>query len=168
MISLPEEAVMTSLTQLPIEIADQAETADQPVIADQPVVALMSQPVFAIPADASLEDAVRALLRSGLRHVVAVDPAGRFAGVFSARQVAAAWARDPHSLAAVPVGSMLDACPPTVAQVATLRTVAQVMRDHRTDIVVVVDPDRYALGVVTAGDVVAVVAGSGRRASVES
>ena len=74
------------------------------------------------------------------------------------RQIAAAWARDPGSLASVPVGAVLDASPPIVSRTATLRTVARVMRDHQVDVVVVVDPGRVAVGVVTAGDVVAAVA----------
>jgi CBS domain-containing protein len=137
---------MTSPKQRPVDVTDR------------PVVGLMSQPVFAIPADASLDDALRALLIAGLRHLVVVDAAGRFVGVLDDRQVAAEWAHDPGSLATATVDAVLDACPPIVTRTATLRTVARVMRNYQTDIVVVVDPGRVAVGVVTAGDVVAAVA----------
>lgn len=143
---------MTSPKQRPVDVTDR------------PVVGLMSQPVFAVPAGASLDDALRVLLVAGRRHLVAVDAGGRFVGVLGARQVAAAWARDPGSLDTVLVETVLDACPPIVSPTATVRTVARVMRDHQTDVVVVVDAGHVAVGVVTAGDVVAAVAGPRRAA----
>lgn len=132
-------------------------------VADRSVVSLMS-PVFAISVGASLDDALRALLVAGLRHIAVVGAGGRFVGSLSDRQIAAAWARDPGSLSTVPVEAVLGSCPPIVTQSATLRTVARVMRDHQADIVVVVDPGRIAVGVVTAGDVVGAIAGPERTA----
>ena len=137
---------MTRLKQRPVDVAER------------PVVSLMSQPVFAIPVDASLDDALRALLIAGLRHLVVVDAVGQFVGVLGDRQVAAAWAHDPGALNTVTIGEVLDTCPPIVTRTATLRTVARVMRNHLTDVVVVVDPGRVPVGIVTAGDIVAAVA----------
>jgi CBS domain-containing protein len=128
--------------------------------ADRPVVGLMSQPVFAIPADATLEDALRISLIAGVRHVVVVDGEGRFVGVLGDRQFAAAWADHSDALATVPVSAALDSRPPTVSRIATLRTVARLIRDYQTDVVVVADPGLVAVGLVTAGDVVAAVAQS--------
>jgi len=127
-------------------------------VSDRPAVDIMSRPVFAISAGTTLDQALRALLVAGLRHLVVVDALGSVVGVISDRQVAAAWARDPDGLTVLPAAAVLDSSPPTVSRSATLQTVAGVMRDHRTDVVVVVDRDRRPVGVLTAGDVVAAVA----------
>jgi len=140
---------MTILKQRPVDVADRA------------VVGVMSQPVFTVRVGASLDDAVRAMIISGLRHLVVVNAAGRFVGVLGDHEVAAAWADDPGSLATTAVEAVLDACPPIVARTASVRIVARVMRNYRTDVVVVVDPGRIPVGVVTAADVVAVVAEPG-------
>jgi CBS domain-containing membrane protein len=130
-------------------------------VADHPVADLMSHPVCVVPATAPLDYALRVMLSVGLRHLVAVDTAGQFVGVLDDRRIAAAWARDPAALDSQPVTAVLDPTPAVVSRTATIGTAARVMRDYQTDAVVVVDTDRRAVGVLTAGDVVAAVARTG-------
>jgi CBS domain-containing protein len=133
-------------------------TQDRTNAVDRPVVSVMTRPVSSVPAAAGLAEALRELRCTGSRHLVAVDGTGRVAGVVGGRQLVAAWASDPEKLAVMSVAAVLDSVPPTVAPSATLRTVARVMRDHRSDVVVVAGTDRTAIGIVTADDLVAALA----------
>jgi CBS domain-containing protein len=139
---------VVSLTQDRVQVAERA-------------VATLSQPVSVVAAEATLDDALHVLLIAGLRHLVVVAPGGRFVGVLGDRQIVAAWAGSPETFAVKPVTALLDAVPPIVAPTATARTVACVMRDYDSDVVVVVGQDRVPVGVVTAGDLVAAIADTG-------
>ncbi|MDQ7910417.1 CBS domain-containing protein [Phytohabitans sp. ZYX-F-186] len=119
---------------------------------------VMSDPVDTIPADAPLDDALRAMVRLHHRHLVAVDRDGRCAGVLSDRAIAAEWARDPASLPVRRVASTLATRPAVVGPLATILDVARFMRATGTDAVAVADTDGYPLGIVTGTDLVALLA----------
>ena len=127
---------------------------DRAYRADRTVVAI-SQPASTIAAEATLDEALRTLLNGGSKHLVVIAPGDRFVGVLGGRELVAAWASSPETFASTQVTAVLDSVPATVAPSATVRTVARVMRDFRSDVVVVVGQNRVAVGVVTAGDIVA-------------
>jgi CBS domain-containing protein len=56
------------------------------------------------------------------------------------------------------VASACDDRQPIVDRDATVATAARVMRRCATDAVIVVDPDRRPLGILTGGDVIALLA----------
>jgi CBS domain-containing protein len=121
-------------------------------------VVSMSRPASIIGVEATLDEALRVLRDSGSQHIVAVGPGGGFAGVLGDRDLIAAWVGGPELFAATPVVAMLESAQPTVAPTATMRTVARVMRDYGSDVVVVIGEGRVPVGIVTAGDLVAGIA----------
>jgi CBS domain-containing protein len=127
-------------------------------MARQPVTEAMSGPIYTVPVDVPLGDALAAMVRTGRRHLVAVDPAGRCVGVLADRAVAAAWAHDHAALACQPVGSVLDDRPPLLGATARVIDAARLMRAEHVDAIVVVDEDRRPIGIVTGSDVVALLA----------
>jgi CBS domain-containing protein len=130
---------------------------DRVGVADRSVLA-MSQPASIVAAEAMLEEALRLLLDAGSTYLVVIASGGRFAGVLGGRQLVAAWADCPGALATTPVTAVLDPAPPTVAPTATVRTAARMIRDYRSDVVVIIGPDRAPVGVVTASDLLAGIA----------
>ena len=78
------------------------------------------------------------------------------------RQLAAAWADCPEAFATTPVTAALDPAPPIVAPTATVRTAARMIRDYRSDVVVIIGLDRAPIGVVTASDLLAGIVSSGK------
>jgi CBS domain-containing protein len=140
-----QEAIMTPLTQHNPQVADVS-------------VGAASRPAPTIEADATLDEALRVLRESGSKHVVALAGGGGFAGVLGDRDLVAVWVGDPEVFSATPVWAVLESAQPTVAPSATMHMVACVMRDYRSDVVVVIDHGRTPLGIVTAGDLVAGIA----------
>jgi CBS-domain-containing membrane protein len=130
---------------------DRVDLADRTVIA-------MSQPASTIVAEATLEEAMRVLQNARSSHLVVVADGGHVIGVIGGRDLVAAWAGDPEALVGTPVTTVLDSVAPTVASTATVRTVARVMRDFRSDVVVIIGQSRAPVGIVTAGDLVASIA----------
>jgi CBS domain-containing protein len=127
-------------------------------MARQPVTEAMSSPVLTVPADVPLGDALAAMVRTGRRHLVAVDPAGRCVGVLADRTVAAAWAHDHAALATQLVGSVLEDRPPLLGAAARVIDAARMMHAENTDAVVVVDSERRPIGIVTGSDLIALLA----------
>lgn len=118
----------------------------------------MSHPVLAVRASASFPDALHVLVTHGLRHLAVVDDAGGCVGLLDDRTVAAEWAGRPMAFHRRPVASACGARQPLVDRDVTVATAARVMRRCGTDAVIVVDPDRRPLGILTGGDVIALVA----------
>jgi CBS domain-containing protein len=135
-------------------------TRDPSDVADRSVVTISRSP-STIAAEATLDDALQALLAAGSNYLVVVGPGGRLVGVLGGRQLVATWAGSPEAFAVTPVTALLDSVPPIVAPTATAATVARVMRDHASDVVVVIGQDRVPLGLVVVGDLVAAIADSG-------
>jgi CBS domain-containing protein len=130
-----------------------------------PVVAVMSRPVVAISAHASLVDALWTMRNASLRHLAVVDRGGHCRGVLSDRQVAAEFALRPAALGSVRVGDVVDEAVAAVTWQATVGEVAREMRHHGTDAVVVVDPDGVPVGLITASDLVGLLAKPATRAT---
>lgn len=123
------------------------------------VGAVMSQPVLAVTVDRTLQDALAALVNTGLRHLAVVDSAGRCRGVLADRAIAAVWVRDPGALARLRVAELVGGHPPAVLPGASVAAVARVMVRSGVDAVPVVDPVGHLLGIVTTTDVVRALAG---------
>jgi CBS domain-containing protein len=123
-----------------------------------PVAEVMSCPVFSVPADALLGDALAVMLQTGRRHLAVVDAGFRCLGVIGDRAVAAAWAIDPTALAHTRVRRILDPRPSVVGSDAAVRDVARVMHLDAVDAVAVIDRTGCPVGIVTGGDLVALMA----------
>ncbi|HEX6497483.1 MAG TPA: CBS domain-containing protein [Micromonosporaceae bacterium] len=126
--------------------------------ADRTVPEVMTQPVVAVLADTTTWDALTAMVGTGLRHLVVVDPADHCLGVLSDRAVAAAWAHDPVAFGESTVVELVDPQPAVLPVDATVRQAAAVMRARQVDAVVVVDDSAHPLGIVTSSDLVALLA----------
>ena len=124
----------------------------------QSVTEVMSSPVVAIMGTARLGSALAALTRTGLRHLAVVDGQSRCMGVVADRTIAAAWAADPTALERVRVATMLEPRPAVVGRDATVGEVARVMHTDGVDAVAVIDRTGRPIGLVTGGDLIAVVA----------
>jgi CBS domain-containing protein len=123
---------------------------------DVAVATVMSHPVLAVPASASHEEALRVLLRHGVRHLAVLGADGTCVGLLTDRMLVAEWAGRPMAFHHRAVAGACDG-QPTVPRDATLGAAAQVMRHCGTDAVIVVDHGR-PIGVLTGGDVVALLA----------
>jgi CBS domain-containing protein len=119
---------------------------------------VMSHPVLAVSASAFFSDALHALVTQGLRHLAVVDDAGRCVGLLTDRTVVAEWAGRPMAFVRHAVGSACGDRQPIVGRDASVATAARTMRRCGTDAVIVVDPDRRPLGILTGGDVIALLA----------
>jgi CBS domain-containing protein len=125
---------------------------------DVAVTTVMSRPVLAVPVSAFFSDALHALVSHGLRHLAVVDEEGRCVGLLADRTVAAEWAAHPMAFVRRAVVSACDDRQAIVDRDATVATAARMMRSCATDAVIVVDPDRRPLGILTGGDVIALLA----------
>jgi CBS domain-containing protein len=117
----------------------------------------MSRPV-AVAADLHLGDALGVMVRGGLRHVIVVDDADRCLGVVGDRAITSAWATDPTALACTRVDHLLERRRAVVAATATVRDVAMMMHGDGVDAVAVIDEKGRCVGMVTGGDLVALLA----------
>lgn len=127
--------------------------------ARRPVAEAMSSPVLCVPADTLLGDASRAMARSGRRHLVVTDGAGRCVGILTDRGLTATWARDPAAFSREPVTTAIGDPPATVGIDAQVRDVARAMRKTGDDAVAVVDANGMPIGIVTRTDLVALLGG---------
>jgi CBS domain-containing protein len=123
-----------------------------------PVTAAMSAPTVAVLHTATMEEALQALAVSGLRHLAVIDGLGVCAGLLTDRTVAAAWAADPMTFDRLPVAHVMDSLQSMINARATVADAARMMRRCETDAVVVVGNDHRPIGVLTAGDLVALLA----------
>jgi|SRR5215207_6469608 len=145
----PEEAVRRAA-------GDPAATPLE--LAAQLVRSAMSRPVLAITSDASLDRALELLTATTLRHLAVVDEERRCVGVLADRVLAAAWARDPADFGRHLVREVLSPELPLVPATLTVGAAAQLMLRRGTDALVVVDRDRRVLGILTATDLVGLLA----------
>jgi len=130
---------------------------DQPIAA-RPLTTTMTRTDLTVRNDLSLGDALAVMVRHGIRHVLVVDLAGRCVGVLADRVVASSFARDPSALTWQRVGEVLDPTPAFVGTGATVADAARVMCATGVDAVAVVDADNRPMGVVTSGDLIALLA----------
>jgi CBS domain-containing protein len=127
-------------------------------LTEQRVGSIMSRPPVAVREYATLSDALTAFAVSGLRHLVVVDANGRCLGLLSDRLVAGAWAANPMCFDEVSVDQLLEPHQPMVPATATIGQAAQVMHRLATDAVVLVDAVAEPVGVLTASDLIALLA----------
>ncbi|MEV0267809.1 CBS domain-containing protein [Hamadaea sp. NPDC050747] len=127
-------------------------------LTDQRVTAIMSRPAVAVREYATLSDALTAFAASSLRHLVVVDATGRCLGLLDDRRVAGAWAANPTCFDGVRVTELLERDQPLVGSTATIGQAAQVMHRLGTDAVVLVDAVAEPVGVLTASDLIALLA----------
>jgi CBS domain-containing protein len=124
----------------------------------RPVTAIMSSPAIAVTVKARLGSALTALTRTGLRHLAVVDDRSHCVGVVADRAIAAAWAADPAALECVSVAAVLEPRPAVVGADATVGEVARVMHTDGVDAVAVIDRTGRPIGLVTGGDLIALMA----------
>ena len=144
---------MVPKTAVAHERAGQARNLDR-----WPVTAIMSRPAVAIRDTATMAEALEALAITGLRHLAVVDAAGRCVGVLDDRMVTAAWAVNPISFSATPIASALDPLPSVITENMTVADAARSMHRSCIDVVVITDRQRMPVGVLTTGDLIAIMA----------
>jgi CBS domain-containing protein len=118
---------------------------------------VMSRAILTITRELSLGDALAVMIGAGTRHLVVVNGERRCSGVLSDRDVAAAFARDPSALTWQRARDVVGP-PAMLDQAATVGEAARAMCSGGVDAVAVVDAETRPVGIVTAGDLVALLA----------
>lgn len=121
---------------------------------------VMTSPALTIPPSATLWDAWRLMMATGLRHLVVAET-GRVVGVLDDRAVFAQWPMGPLALRRNRVGDVMAPRTRCVSGVAELRDVAIVMIEDAVDAVPVVEDDGTVLGIVTSTDITRAAAADG-------
>lgn len=119
---------------------------------------VMSKPVLSVRLGSLLDEALKQMIKSGVRHLAVVDEQGRCTGIISDRAIASAWATDYNALAHRSVASVLDHAPCVLNAKSAVVDAARLMHDARTDAVVIVDEQARPLGMVTGSDLVSLLA----------
>jgi CBS domain-containing protein len=127
--------------------------------ADRPVTEAMSHPVISVSIAATLTRALRMLAAGQVRHLVVMGADSRCPGILADRTLAAEWARDPIGFGRRRVRDVLDPTTPTVSVSSTVAAAARAMQRYQTDAVAVLDSAGRVLGILTATDLVRVLAG---------
>ena len=130
-----------------------------PALSARAVRQVMSAPAICVAADATLGDALRAMVRGKRRHLVVVDSDGTCRGILADRTIVAVWARRPEALDTDTVASALAPGVAMVDERATVAAAARLMRADGVDAVAVLDADHRPVGIVTGSDLVALLAG---------
>lgn len=131
-----------------------------PALGEVVVADIMSTPVVVVRADSRLGPAVRTFVRTGLRHLVVVDSTGVSVGVLGHDELVSAWFdssdRRPRTVAGLPLSTRASVTPATaVVQAAMLMAV------EHLDVLPVVGRRGEVLGVLSATDLVRLVARHG-------
>jgi predicted transcriptional regulator len=121
-----------------------------------PVAALMSRRVVGIRSDCGLGIAAQTFARTGLRHLVVVEPDRKVLGFVTAEHILLALGT---SGAAGRVGDHVEDAALRVTPHDDLRTAAAAMLDALVDAVLVTELSGRVVGVLTWSDIVAHVAG---------
>ncbi len=112
-----------------------------------------SKSLITISPDASLTDAVKSLAEHRIGAIVAVDSAGRVAGIISERDVVRLLGEKGPEMLAEPVSSVMTRAVVTCTSDETIPGVMERMTRGRFRHVPVVEGDRL-LGIISIGDVV--------------
>ncbi|NUS57519.1 MAG: CBS domain-containing protein [Streptomycetaceae bacterium] len=129
-------------------------------VGDGDITTVMSHPAVVVRDRDPLDHVLRAYAATGLRHLAVVDDTGTCVGLISDRAVTAAWVRDPMLFDHLTAGQVLDETAPIVQENETIRLAARVMHVCGTDAVVVVDRAGRPAGLLTAADLVGLLARS--------
>jgi CBS domain-containing protein len=136
--------------------ADDTMSPDQP---DRQLTAqdVMSTPVVTVSVQETVWDAWSVLYRSGLRHLVVLD-GNRCVGVIDDRRIALEWPLGPSRDLARRVGHMLTGRVRCVLRDTPVSELARIMLRDRIDVVPVVTPSGDVIGLVSASDLLLVLA----------
>jgi len=121
---------------------------------------VMSAPAGIVHSGASVWEVVERFLTGPARHVVVLDPAGRYVGVIGGRHLAGLWPLDPKQLKATPVDALGCAAWISLRPDDDLRTCARALTEYDVDAVPVLSEESRVIGVVTARDIARAVADS--------
>ena len=123
---------------------------------------VMSSPVVTVSKHETLWDAWGLLYRSGLRHLVVLDGT-RCVGVIDDRRIVAEWPLGPATPHRRTVSEVMSRRCRVVIPATPISVVARIMLDERTDAIPVVTDAGDILGLITATDIVNLVASGDSR-----
>lgn len=134
------------------------------IIEDRPVAEVMSTEVLTVEDTETTLMAWELMRQGGYHHVPVVDAAGRCVGVLDAETMAAAWDGGGPDRMRKPVSTVVGGRPlPRVGMWDSIATAARAMLAAQLDFLPVTDDDEQFVGLITAHDVIATVAGRKRR-----
>jgi CBS domain-containing membrane protein len=129
------------------------------------VADIMSTEVLTVAAEETTLMAWELMRQGGYHHVPVVGTDGRCIGVLDAETMAAAWDGGGPDRMRMPVSTVVGRrSPPRVTVADSVAATARAMLAAELDFVAVTDPDGRLVGLVTARDLVAAVAGHRHRA----
>jgi CBS domain-containing protein len=127
---------------------------------ERPVVEVMSTEVLTVADTETTLMAWELMRQGGYHHVPVVDADGRCVGVLDAETMAAAWDGGGPDRMRKPVSTVVGGrALPRVGTDDSLATAARTMLAAQLDFVPVTDDDEQLVGLVTARDLIATVAG---------
>lgn len=127
---------------------------------DRTVDQVMTRQLLTVTADDSMLMAWELLRRGHYHHLPVVTDDGRLIGVLDAETIAARWEASGPDNNRKPVDSLLQGrWKVTVAPDDLVGTAAKIMIRRHTDAVAVTEPDGKLVGLLTARDLVAALAG---------
>jgi CBS domain-containing protein len=130
---------------------------------DRLVAEVMSAEVLTVAAEETTLMAWELMRQGGYHHVPVVSADGHCVGVLDAETMAAAWDGGGPDRMRMPVSSVVGRrTPPHVTVADSVASAARAMLAARLDFVAVTDEDDRLVGLVTAHDLVAAVAGRTR------
>ncbi len=126
---------------------------------ERTVAEVMTGSLLTVPADETVLMAWELMRRGDYHHLPVVTEDGRFIGLLEARTVAARWRGGGPEANRRPVTDLLGRWRPTVQPDDTIEAAARIMLQERTDAVAVTRPDDQLVGLLTAQDLLAALAG---------
>ena len=131
----------------------------------RPVAEVMATEVLTVAAEETTLMAWELMRQGGFHHVPVVGADGHCIGVLDAETMAAAWDGGGPDRMRMPVSAVVGhRAPPHVSMTDSVAATARAMLAARLDYVAVTDEDDCLVGLVTAQDLVAAVAGRTRPA----
>jgi len=126
---------------------------------DQTVAQVMTGDLLTVPADETVLMAWELMRRGDYHHLPVVTAEGRLIGVLGAETVVARWRGGGPDANRRPVADLLGRWRPTVQPDDSVETAARVMLRERIDAVAVTTADDRLVGLLTARDLMAALAG---------
>lgn len=127
---------------------------------ESPVAGVMSTEVLTVAADETTLMAWELMRQGGYHHVPVVGADGRCIGVLDAETMAAAWDGGGPDRMRMPVSTVVGhRRPPHIVESDSVAAAARAMLAAQLDFVAVTDSEDRLVGLVTARDLVAAVAG---------
>jgi len=130
---------------------------------ERTVAEVMTSDLLTVAADDTVLMAWELMRRGDYHHLPVVTDDGRLLGLVSAETAAARWRTDGPDANRHPVADLLGRWRATVQPEDSVQMAARVMLRERTDAVAVTTPDDRLVGMLTARDLLAALAGVGPR-----